>query len=69
MREAAVYSALLTSAQGFVPDLARQLTGKATNQPKLLLGTQPPFTTSNCVDLFAFTKHTVVTMPENPVTL
>lgn len=42
MREATVYTALLTSAQGFVPDLARQLTRKATN---LLLGTQGPFTT------------------------
>ena len=29
MREATVYGALLTSAQGFFPDLARHLTGKA----------------------------------------
>ena len=42
MREATVYSALLMSAQGFVPALAQQLTGKATNHPKLLLGTKAP---------------------------
>ena len=33
MREATVYSILLASAQGFVPDLARQLTGKALMVP------------------------------------
>ena len=51
------------SAQGFVPKLARQLTGEATNHPKLLLDTQAPLTKSNGVDLFAFTKRNAVTLP------